>query len=232
MNRSTLRTAALTAATAVILAVPTAVWATHRFTDVPDGRFYTAATGWMADTGISKGCTTTTFCPNREMTRAEMAVFLHRASGTTSTPPSFNADKVDGKDASAFLGATAKARDADKLDGQDSSAVVRTTSLYTVGGDTITTDEGAGQFSGVILCDEGDVAVSMGYYEETDQYVYFTAVDEDYAVAQWSDDGAVAGTALLANLRCIDVNGDRVAATAGTGSRGATALDVPDARER
>jgi hypothetical protein len=36
--------------------------------------------------------------------------------------PSLNADLLDGKDSTAFLGATAKATDSDKLDGKDSSA--------------------------------------------------------------------------------------------------------------
>ena len=36
--------------------------------------------------------------------------------------PSLNADLLDGKDSTTFLGAGAKAADADKLDGKDSSA--------------------------------------------------------------------------------------------------------------
>jgi hypothetical protein len=33
----------------------------------------------MAAAGITKGCTETTFCPQRTVTRGQMAAFLHRA---------------------------------------------------------------------------------------------------------------------------------------------------------
>ncbi len=49
-----------------------------RFTDVTEGRFFTEAVAWAAETGITTGVTDTTFCPERELTRSELLVFLHR----------------------------------------------------------------------------------------------------------------------------------------------------------
>jgi hypothetical protein len=42
-------------------------------------------------------------------------------TNATGVATGFNADRIDGKDASAFLGKTDKATDADKLDGRDST---------------------------------------------------------------------------------------------------------------
>ncbi|MEM8707450.1 MAG: S-layer homology domain-containing protein [Actinomycetota bacterium] len=48
------------------------------FVDVPSGRFYTDAVGWLASTGITTGTTPDTFSPDDPVTRAQMALFLHR----------------------------------------------------------------------------------------------------------------------------------------------------------
>lgn len=37
----------------------------------------------LADAGVARGCTPTTFCPTRAMTRGEMAALLHRGFGPT-----------------------------------------------------------------------------------------------------------------------------------------------------
>ena len=59
-----------------------------RFTDVPPGAF---ALDWIEDlaaSGITVGCDAILFCPDRAVTRAQMAVFLLKAKhGSAYTPP-------------------------------------------------------------------------------------------------------------------------------------------------
>lgn len=56
--------------------------ASHNFTDVPDslGAFHSAVE-WMKNRAITSGCTTTAYCPNDPLTRAQMALFMQRLGG-------------------------------------------------------------------------------------------------------------------------------------------------------
>lgn len=54
---------------------------THEFTDVPDGRFFTAAVRWMVEHDITTGTSPTTFEPDRVLSRGEIATFLWRLAG-------------------------------------------------------------------------------------------------------------------------------------------------------
>ncbi len=47
--------------------------------DDDDGNYFEAAIGALAASGITTGCTETAFCPDRPVTRGEMAAFLIRA---------------------------------------------------------------------------------------------------------------------------------------------------------
>ena len=49
------------------------------FDDVPDNAWYASDVARLAASGITAGCATTQFCPNRETTRGQMATFLWRA---------------------------------------------------------------------------------------------------------------------------------------------------------
>jgi hypothetical protein len=51
---------------------------TATFEDVAVDATYTTAVDWLAEQQITLGCTTTTYCPNGTVTRAEMAAFLWR----------------------------------------------------------------------------------------------------------------------------------------------------------
>jgi hypothetical protein len=72
----------------VLAAVPVA-WASHQFTDVPDGSPFHADIGAIRDAGITSGktCeppgTAPTFCPGESITREAMAAFVHRGFGRT-----------------------------------------------------------------------------------------------------------------------------------------------------
>ena len=63
---------------AVAVALPAVVLATHTFSDVPDGTYYTAAVEWAADNGITTGTSATTFSPDDPVTRAQNVTFAHR----------------------------------------------------------------------------------------------------------------------------------------------------------
>ncbi len=51
------------------------------FNDVAVDDSYGPAVDWLAETGITLGCTATTYCPTGTVTRAEMAAFLWRLEG-------------------------------------------------------------------------------------------------------------------------------------------------------
>jgi len=63
---------------AVAVLVPSVALATHTFSDVPDGTYYTGAVEWAADNGITTGTSATTFSPDDPVTRAQNVTFAHR----------------------------------------------------------------------------------------------------------------------------------------------------------
>jgi len=74
---------ALAGMVGALVATPIAVYATHQFTDVSDSAFYSNSVDWMKDNGITVGCnppSNTKYCPNDNVSRGEMAVFLKRVS--------------------------------------------------------------------------------------------------------------------------------------------------------
>ena len=64
------------------------------FTDVPAGRFFSAAVAWLAEQGITTGTTATTFSPDDPVTRGQMAAFFWRFSGSPD-PASLNTPFTD-----------------------------------------------------------------------------------------------------------------------------------------
>ena len=65
---------------------------TATFDDVASDATYVTAVNWLAEQEITLGCTTTTYCPDGTVTRAEMAAFLWRLEGRPegSPPASFS----------------------------------------------------------------------------------------------------------------------------------------------
>jgi S-layer homology domain len=51
------------------------------FTDVPTNAQFFAEIEAMKESGITAGCTATTFCPDANVTRRQMAAFFARALG-------------------------------------------------------------------------------------------------------------------------------------------------------
>jgi hypothetical protein len=70
-----------------------------------DGHWAEAAIDALAASGITKGCGPSGFCPERQVTRAEMAVFLQRAFHLPAGPDAFSDD--DGHWAEAAIDALA-----------------------------------------------------------------------------------------------------------------------------
>ena len=62
----------------VALLVPATAFATHTFSDVPDGTYYTDAVEWAADNGITTGTSATEFSPHDAVTRAQNVTFAYR----------------------------------------------------------------------------------------------------------------------------------------------------------
>lgn len=64
-----------------LVAVPIAVYASHSFNDVPDSNTFHEDIAWLKDSGVTLGCNppaNTEFCPKDNVTREQMAAFLHR----------------------------------------------------------------------------------------------------------------------------------------------------------
>ena len=122
--------ALLVTALVVLVLVPVGALAAGGFTDVPDGNVFAADIQWLAAAGVTKGCNPPAndrFCPDEYVTRGQMAAFMHRLAINRVV----DADTLDGKDSTAFLGTTSKAADANKLDGIDSTGFVQTVQILT-----------------------------------------------------------------------------------------------------
>lgn len=79
--RRTALIALMSAMVGALVATPVAVYASHRFTDVPDTNIFHDDISWLADTGITRGCNPPAndeFCPDDYVTREQLAAFLHR----------------------------------------------------------------------------------------------------------------------------------------------------------
>jgi hypothetical protein len=80
------------------------VLASHQFTDVPNSNPFHGDISAIADAGVTSGCGGGKFCPDRNVTRAEMAAFMNRLGALAANKtPVVNADKVDGLDSSELL---------------------------------------------------------------------------------------------------------------------------------
>ncbi|MFP3883416.1 MAG: 5'-nucleotidase C-terminal domain-containing protein [Actinomycetota bacterium] len=67
---------------ASLMVVATSAGAADRFEDVPDENTFHDDIAWLAEEGITRGCNppdNDEFCPEREVTRGEMAAFFQRA---------------------------------------------------------------------------------------------------------------------------------------------------------
>lgn len=95
--------AAIIIALALVLVIPGVAGATHYFADVEDGSTHAPGIEWVADAGVTAGCGDgTNYCPDDNVTRAQMGTFMCRLSGNCGVDPSVNATQLDGLDSSNF----------------------------------------------------------------------------------------------------------------------------------
>ncbi len=81
-RRSRLRRAlAAVSVTALLVAMPMLVSASHQFSDVPTSNTFHASIANLYGARLTGGCSTGKFCPNDGVTRGQMAAFLNRSLG-------------------------------------------------------------------------------------------------------------------------------------------------------
>jgi hypothetical protein len=88
------------------LAFPLGVLATHQFDDVATGSSIHDDVEALVEHGITTGCQTDPplYCPSNPVTRGQMAQFMNRLGSLDgNTPPSVDADMLDGLDSEHFL---------------------------------------------------------------------------------------------------------------------------------
>jgi hypothetical protein len=78
-----------------------AVEGTVPFLDLDAGGWYLPAVRWAYLTGVTKGTSATTFCPNRPVTREQVAVFLYADAGSPAVTGDLSAF-ADGEQVSAW----------------------------------------------------------------------------------------------------------------------------------
>ena len=70
---------------AVILIVPIAAYGGSVFDDVADTDAHATGIHWMKSVGVTAGCGNNNYCPDRDVTRAEMATFMYRLSSVVDS---------------------------------------------------------------------------------------------------------------------------------------------------
>ena len=77
--RTRVRIGLVLAVIGIMVVVPTAVWASHAFSDVPDTDWAHDEIAWLAEKELTHGCEDgTMFCPDDFVSRRELAVITHR----------------------------------------------------------------------------------------------------------------------------------------------------------
>lgn len=102
-----MRPALIGAVALAVLSSGVAVAGDAAFTDTP-GTAHEAAINWLAEAGVTSGCSDGAFCPDAPVTRGQMASFLRRLSGQDpAVPASVDAATVDGFTAEELRGGSA-----------------------------------------------------------------------------------------------------------------------------
>ena len=87
----------------VVIAFPLGVFASHQFSDVPNGHTFHGDIDVLVDAGLTTGCGGGKYCPEEFVTRGQIAAFLNRLGALSPTKtPVVNADRIDGLNSSAF----------------------------------------------------------------------------------------------------------------------------------
>ncbi len=122
------RRGAFLIALALLLVIPAAAFAGSVFNDVDDTDTHIDGITFVKDSGVSVGCdTNNNYCPQDNVTRAQMATFMYRLSGNDpATPPSVvaksaetagTAGTADAADDSALLAGAGPLQYTTQIDG-------------------------------------------------------------------------------------------------------------------
>jgi hypothetical protein len=87
---------ALIAVVTALLVAPLTALATHSFTDVSDSNTFHDDIAWLKDSGVTKGCNppdNTEYCPDDNVTRGQMAAFMHRNTTNLAPRAAFNSNE-------------------------------------------------------------------------------------------------------------------------------------------
>ena len=99
MRTSRTTTVAVFALALSVLLPATAIAGFENFKDGPFG-VHEDGVAWLATSGVTAGCTPSEYCPEDEVTRAQMATFMHRLSGhAEGVAPAVDAATVEGRSA-------------------------------------------------------------------------------------------------------------------------------------
>jgi hypothetical protein len=175
---------------AVVLLVPATAYATHTFSDVPDGKFYTDAVEWAFDNGITTGTSATTFEPDANVTRGQNVTFAKRYDDNIVQPA------LTSLTAAQAFAATASETDFVTLTGTPTAYVTVSVTAPVAGHVTVNS-------TAVVThtVDHGDVLCEI--VESTDIPGSISSSDES---AQWHEAGGAGGSAgSLSGTRTFDI---------------------------
>jgi hypothetical protein len=155
---------------AVAVLVPSVVLATHTFSDVPHGTYYTAAVGWAADNGVTSGTSATTFSPDDSVTRAQNVTFAHRYDQNVVQPA------LDGIDTA--IDANTTAADTAQMTAEAADAPDRVVWVADDGtGDFLLLSQALASIVDASVSNPYVVRIAPGVYTETSPVALKTYVD-------------------------------------------------------
>lgn len=107
MNSPVPRRVTATAAMVVVaMLMGTTLVSAGHFDDVNPNSVHAPGIEYVADASITEGCRPGEFCPRDNLTRDQMATFIHRLSGNASgIDPSVNAHRLEGFSAAELMAA-------------------------------------------------------------------------------------------------------------------------------
>lgn len=110
---------------AALLVAPATLWASDRFSDVPDDNTFHDEINLLAEAGVTEGCDVDRYCPGDGVTRQQMAGFLSRLGALgEGMEPVVDAATVQGSQVFAdqvHLGVENPERNAEECVPQESS---------------------------------------------------------------------------------------------------------------
>jgi hypothetical protein len=102
MHPPRITTAAVLLAAVTVLVPGTALAGYAAFDDGPFG-VHEDGVEWLTEHRVTNGCTPSEYCPSDDVTRAQMATFMHRLSGhAAGVAPSVDAATLDGRTAESL----------------------------------------------------------------------------------------------------------------------------------